>query len=56
MLICFCNFFFIILMFYFCMFTAATPQTNSLFGTPSQPSAFGTQSTGFSGFGTQNQV
>ncbi|PNF16103.1 Nuclear pore complex protein Nup98-Nup96 [Cryptotermes secundus] len=36
-------------------FGTATPQTNSLFGTQSQPSAFGTQGTGFSGFGTQNQ-
>jgi len=38
------------------MFTAATPQTNTIFGTASQPSTFGTQSTGFPGFGTQNQV
>lgn len=37
-------------------FTAAAPQTNTLFGATSQPSTFGTQSAGFAGFGTQNQV
>jgi hypothetical protein len=49
-------FIFFILMNCFFMFTAAAPQTNSLFGTTSQPSTFGTQPTGFAGFGTQNQV
>jgi nuclear pore complex protein Nup98-Nup96 len=36
-------------------FETAVPQTNSLFGTISQPSTFGAQPTGFAGFGTQNQ-
>lgn len=40
----------------FFIFPAATPQTSSLFGATSQPSTFGTQTTGFPAFGTQNQV
>jgi hypothetical protein len=37
-------------------FPAAAPQTGSLFGATSQPSTFGTQTSGFPAFGTQNQV
>lgn len=40
----------------FLIFPAAAPQTSSLFGATSQPSTFGTQTTGFPAFGTQNQV